>query len=36
MNRFVGTLDEVRVFSRALSDSEIETIFEQGGMARCP
>ena len=36
MNRFVGTLDEVRVFSRALSDSEIQTIFDQGGMARCP
>ena len=36
MNRFVGVLDEVRVFSRALSESEIETIFEQGGMARCP
>jgi Concanavalin A-like lectin/glucanases superfamily len=36
MHRFVGIVDEVRVFSRALSAAEIQTIFQQGGMTRCP
>jgi hypothetical protein len=33
--RFTGTIDEPRVFNRALSPQEIQTIYQQGSPAHC-
>jgi hypothetical protein len=33
---FSGIIDEVRVFARALSGSEIQAIYQQGSTPRCP
>jgi hypothetical protein len=35
MNRFVGVIDEPRLYGRALSAAEILAIFRAGATARC-
>jgi len=35
-SRFTGVLDEIRLFSRALSAAEIQAIYLQGSAPRCP
>jgi len=34
-NRFAGVIDEPRIFSRALSADEIQSIYQQGSVAHC-